>query len=149
MEFNVQIDGLDRIHKASARVREEISKELVKGLFVSAKRVEGDAKKSILNGKKSGREYTRGSVTHRASAPGQAPASDTGRLVNSINGDLDRGNKSATIRVAAKYGKPLEFGTSKIAARPFLFPALEKNKKWIAERLNKGLVKAIIRVSKK
>ena len=149
MDVQFKIDGLDRIHKASARVREEVAKEITKGLFVSAKRVEKEAKKSILSGKKSGREYTRGSVTHRASAPGQAPASDTGRLANSINGDLEPRKGSAFVRVAAKYGKPLEFGTSKFAARPFLFPALEKNKKWIAERLNKGLRTAIIRVSKK
>ncbi|CAB1253269.1 conserved hypothetical protein [Clostridiaceae bacterium BL-3] len=41
------------------------------------------------------------------------------------------------------YGKFLEFGTSKISARPFLQPAYEKNKeeiqKTIAETLKEGL----------
>ncbi|MHC6181008.1 HK97-gp10 family putative phage morphogenesis protein [Clostridium sp. JNZ X4-2] len=41
------------------------------------------------------------------------------------------------------YGKFLEFGTSKISARPFLQPAYEKNReeiqKTIAETLKKGL----------
>jgi hypothetical protein len=33
---------------------------------------------------KSGRTYKRGSKSHQASAPGEAPAIDTGNLVNSI-----------------------------------------------------------------
>lgn len=148
MRIDVKIDGLDRIDRATGKVRQAIAEEVVKALFLSSKRIEGDAKKSILDGQKTGRVYKRGNVEHRASAPGEAPASDTGRLVNSINGDLDPGNQSATVRVATKYARPLEMGTKDMAARPFLFPAAEKNRRWVVERINKALRTAIIRVSK-
>ena len=38
-----------------------------------------------MSGAKHGREYKHGSVTHRASAPGEPPAIDTAALVNSID----------------------------------------------------------------
>lgn len=40
--------------------------------------------KDAMNQPHSGRIYTRGNVQHQASAPGEAPAIDTGALVNSI-----------------------------------------------------------------
>ena len=39
--------------------------------------VEGEAKQSIQRGTKSGKLYKRRSVVHQASAPGEAPASDS------------------------------------------------------------------------
>ncbi|WP_411679850.1 HK97-gp10 family putative phage morphogenesis protein [Clostridium thailandense] len=51
---------------------------------------------------------------------------------------VDRGDNSEVF-----YGKFIEFGTSKMTARPFLQPAYEKNKnkiqKAIAETLKEGL----------
>jgi len=149
VEFSVQIDGLDRIDKASQRVRDAVAKEVAIGLFASAKKVEGEAKRSILSGDKSGRIYQRRTVTHRASAPGEAPASDTGRLANSITGTYVPSETSAVITAGGgivKYARMLEFGTRLIAARPFLFPALEKSKAWIRERLNKAVRTAIVGV---
>ena len=86
-----------------------------------------------MRGPKSGRVYRRKSVVHRASAPGEAPAIDTGILRFSIAVKIGDSGLSATIGVheltKVKYARPLEFGTQKMAARPFVFPALEKNKK--------------------
>ena len=47
----------------------------------------GEAIKSIMQGPKTGRIYEKYNPrrTHRASAPGQAPASDTGNLVSQIH----------------------------------------------------------------
>lgn len=152
MNLDVKIEGLDRINQATERVRVEIVKELDKGLFASAKKVEGDAKRSILDGQKSGRTYKRGNVLHRASAPGEAPASDTGRLANSINSEVIRGTLEAVVRAGngvVKYARMLEFGTISIAARPFFQPAAEKNRAWIVDRLNKAVRTAAINASKK
>ena len=89
------------------------------------------------------RIYKRRTVTHQASAPGEAPASDTGRLVNSINSYMDTIEDDSAFVVAGrgtvKYARALEFGTTKMAARPFMFPALEKSKAWIQERLAKAV----------
>jgi HK97 gp10 family phage protein len=146
MEFSVQVDGLDRIDRAAQRVRDAVAKELARGMFASAKKVEAEAKKSILSGEKSGRVYRRRTVAHRASAPGEAPASDTGRLVNSITGTYEPSETAGVIRAGSgivKYARMLEFGTSRMAARPFFFPAFERSKNWIRERLNKAVRTAV------
>lgn len=143
MEFSVKVEGLERIHRVSRQVQQSIDTELKRALLVSAKKVEGDAKRSIMEGGKTGRIYKRGGVVHRASAPGEAPANDTGRLVNNINSSLNtvKGNE-ATVwvnKASVAYAAMLEFGTHLMSARPFFFPALERNKEWIRERLNKAV----------
>lgn len=155
MEFSVKVDGLDRIDRATQEVRDAIAKELRKGLYASAKKVEADAKRSIADssGKRGGRFYKRGNVLHQASAPGEAPSTDTGRLVNSISGYMNtiKGDESFVVagRGLARYARMLEFGTVKMAARPFLFPALEKNKAWIKDRLDKAVRTAVLGIVRK
>jgi HK97 gp10 family phage protein len=141
VDFSVRIEGLDSIAKASDRIKQSVAIEVNKAVFASAQRVAAEAKKSILDGQKSGRFYKHRSVTHRASAPGEPPASDTGRLVNSINAQLSGPGEAEAIagNAAVKYARFLEFGTSRIAARPFFLPALEKSKAWIRQRLQEAL----------
>ena len=59
---------------------------------------------------------------HRASAPGQPPANETGYLISSI-GVRTAGRLSAEVVAAAPYALALEYGTNRIAPRPFLNPA--------------------------
>ena len=62
---------------------------------------------------------------HRASAPGDAPAVDTGRLRQSISAvRIDTGHWRVGTNV--EYALYLEFGTRKIAARPFMRPAADR-----------------------
>lgn len=68
-----------------------------------------------------GRSYTHGSVTHVASAPGEFPAIDTGALLNDIHVE-NRGAYTQAIVSSMDYAPHLEFGTSKMAARPFMGP---------------------------
>lgn len=152
MNLDVKIEGLDRIGRASERVRAEVVKQLGIGLYASAKKIEGDAKRAILDGQKTGRTYKRGNVLHRASAPGEAPASDTGRLANSINSEVIRGTLEAVVRAGGgivKYARMLEFGTASMAARPFFQPSAEKNRHWVVERLNKAVRTAAMNAAKK
>jgi len=136
MDFSVKVEGLDKIQNATLAVQKAVEAELKKGLYASAKKVEGEAKRSITAGGKTGRIYKRRSVTHQASAPGEAPASDTGALVNrGFRVEPEDTSLSVAVIVGTEYAKALEFGTTKMAARPFMFPALEKSKAWIAERL--------------
>lgn len=74
-----------------------------------------------------GREYRRGAKTHHASAPGDGPAVDRGDLVKSIQA---RQLKPGHWRVAVRepYALFLEFGTRKMAPRPFVRVAVEKVK---------------------
>jgi HK97 gp10 family phage protein len=62
---------------------------------------------------------------HRASAPYEAPAVDTGNLKNQIAVEMN-GKTSAKVIVSAEYGPHLEYGTRKMRRRPFLRPAADK-----------------------
>lgn len=68
--------------------------------------------------------------THRASAVGDYPATDTGFLISNVVTRFARSRDSvlAFVESKAAYSSFLEFGTSKMGARPFMFPSLEKNK---------------------
>lgn len=79
--------------------------------------------------------------THKASAAGQPPATDTGFLASNIFLDIDSNGLGADIESRADYSLFLEFGTSNMAARPFMQPALEENRPKIS-RLAKQMIKA-------
>ena len=114
--------------------------------------VEGNAKAAIMSGAKTGRVYggsgggrdakgrfLKQRKAHQASAPGQAPATDTGKLVNSIHAKKES-RFVWVVGVGAKYGKALELGTRRMAPRPFLLPALKK-----VERSFLAAIEAIFR----
>lgn len=68
----------------------------------------------------SGRWYGK----HRASAPGEMPAAETGNLVNSIQTDPD-GDATWAVWTGVEYAVHLEYGApnANIAPRPFMRPA--------------------------
>ena len=80
--------------------------------------------KMAMRAPKHGRVYVRGGAIHRASAPGEAPAVDTGNLWNSIQIDFPD-ELRAEVGVGAPYAPFLEYGTSKMAPRPFFWPAVD------------------------
>ena len=92
------------------------------------------AKESMM-GPKSGRMYkvSRTGKQHQASAPGQAPAIDTGNLVNSIRHQRV-GQENARTYTNTEYAAHLEFGTAKMAPRPFMTPAMMKSIDYMAKR---------------
>jgi HK97 gp10 family phage protein len=87
------------------------------------------AVKKIMNGPKTGIVYTDGNISHRASAPGQAPANDLGNLQSSINivAATPARRCEAQVLARAPYAQWLEFGTTKMNARPFLAPSAAEN----------------------
>lgn len=93
-----------------------------------------------LQGEKSGREYrVPGTDTmYRASKPGEVPAV---RL-----GDLKRKYSFRTKGMAAEVGNPLEYayylekGTNKMAARPHMIPAYNKNRERIQQALGANVI---------
>lgn len=140
MNLTVKIDGLDQLSRSSRMVRQSVEREMQIGLKLSSEKVRESAIESILSGNKSGRTYVRGSVTHRASAKGEAPANDTGRLASSI---ITIQNSLEALVIAGRgmvrYASFLEFGTTKMGERPFMMPALEKNRTWIIDRLKRAV----------
>lgn len=111
----------------------------------AANLVRNTAVESINQGAKTGITYEKYNPrrTHTASADGEPPATDTGLLVNNIVVIMDIAAKGLTANVESRadYSAFLEFGTSKMGARPFLQPALEENRAKI-KRLEKQMVRA-------
>jgi hypothetical protein len=79
----------------------------------------------IQRGEKTGREYKRGDKTHRASAHGEYPATDTGNLISNIYVRVT--DTVAYVFSRAKYSSDLEYGTRKMEPRPFMKPSLAKH----------------------
>lgn len=85
------------------------------------------AAKRLMSQPGRGRTYRRGGVTHRASAPGDPPATDLGRLRAATTSQLAVDERGLHARIGSNYPVQLflELGTRKMAARPHLRPALE------------------------
>lgn len=146
-DVNVEIKGLKEVQDAIRAYEGDISRQL--GLIVNAAALESvnDVKKAIQGPPKTGRKYQRGTVVHQASAPGQAPATDTGFLVSSIYNE-DRGYLSKAIGSRLPYAFYLEFGTRKIAPRPSWVPAVERAIPKMLKRVNIAIAKAKARAEK-
>lgn len=146
--MKAQLNGTTELKRALAEFGINADKELADIVRGTAQNVRTHAIRSIQRGTKSGITYEKidPKRTHRASAPGEAPATDTGRLANSIQADIE--GKSATVFTNLEYAPWLEFGTRTIEPRPFMFPALEKERPaWnrrldrIVDQAAKGIIK--------
>lgn len=106
--------------------------------------VEGTAKQSIASGNKTGRTYMKGGVSHTASAPGEPPATDTGKLVEGITSKVRSEGTKVIGEIIANsfnitpYAKDLEFGTKNMRPRPYMQPALERNRPKIKRIFKEG-----------
>ena len=62
---------------------------------------------------------------------------DTGNLRSSIQTEVDEtgNNVIATVGTATEYAAYVEYGTKRMAARPYLVPAFESNREWIMNSL--------------
>lgn len=102
-------------------------------VFEGADMIRAEAFRSVSAGSVSGKG-------HIASAPGEPPNRDTGTLQAGFE-TQQTGPVSAEFRSEAEYARALEFGTSKMAARPHIRPARDKMapaiRKRFAEQMNK------------
>ena len=108
-----------------------------RGLVAGAQIHRNESIRLILQGPKTGRMYGR----HVASAPGEAPATDHGRLANSILVRHTPGTLTASVVCTASYGRSLELGTPRIAPRPFLRPPLATKRAEIVAAINRPVAK--------
>lgn len=132
--------------KVDLKAVEELEKKLggtegkaavMRGLKAGAFLIQSTAQQSILAGGKTGKQYGK----HRASAPGEAPASDTGTLVRGITARVGSEPLSYEVHSVADYAGFLEYGTSKMAARPYMQPAATKSADKIVKLVADELMK--------
>jgi len=144
MTVTLRLEGSKELQAALQRATGEVREAVSKAVIGTALELQGDIKQSIARGPASGRTYEKYSPrrTHTASAPGQPPMTDTGRLVNSI--EFDRiGDLTATVGSKLVYAPWLEYGTSRMAARPFFRPAVEEIGPKFMARLERAIGEAI------
>jgi HK97 gp10 family phage protein len=137
---NLKVEGGDQLIAALRKLGKEGEAAIAKAVTQTAIDVRSDIIKRYQRGPKTGRTYTRGNVEHTASAPGEAPATDTGRLVSGTD-YKSTGKLSAEVGNKVKYGPMLEFGTFKIAPRPAWLPAIEAAAPKYIKRLETALAR--------
>lgn len=91
----------------------------VRGVTIGIGIVERRAVYLITNPPKTGVVYRRRGVAHQSSAPGEAPASDTGTLVTRRRITIDAARARARLAFSSKHAKYLEHGTRRMEPRPF------------------------------
>ncbi|HKF95104.1 MAG TPA: HK97 gp10 family phage protein [Gammaproteobacteria bacterium] len=109
----------------------QLERDIAQALSVAADRVKTESQISITTGAVSG-------AAHVPSAPGEPPNNDTGGLAASHEVEPVAWNHYRVV-VGARYAVPLETGSSRMAARPFLGPAARK----VRPAMNKLVARAV------
>lgn len=144
MKINVEVDGIENLQRELRKRGSDVENVVKAAVMGAALLVQGEARTSIQRGPKTGRAYQKSkTVTHIASAPGEPPATDTGRLVSSILVTPEEGGYAARVGTNVRYGKDLEYGTRKIAPRPWLFPAIKNNSRQILGSIGSAVRRAL------
>lgn len=94
---------------------------ITRALRVGAMNIQGDMVRAVQSSPATGRMRPSGDP---ASSPGNAPRTDTGRLVSSLRVEPAIGGADLLIPVG--YASALEYGTRNMAPRPFVGPAIER-----------------------
>lgn len=105
-------DAFDTILRQLPIIAGEVVEETLDDLDVTVKR--------MMREPKSGRRYG----NHIASAPGEAPAVDTTRLINSLTKEMTTPRRGYYY-TEVEYSETLELGGMRIAPRPYMKPAAE------------------------
>lgn len=133
----LQIVGAEDVAAWMDKYGEDVTREVAKIVARTAFKVERRVKKAIQGKPKTGTIYTRGpagrtaedgihrnlSREHQASGKGEAPATDTGFLVSSVY-FKQTSKLSAEVGSRLAYAAALEWGTSRMDARPAWQPAV-------------------------
>lgn len=93
--------------------------QVAENLEAAAIHLKGRMKTSLRIGNKFG---------NRPSRPGEPPRRRTGRLSGSIAHEVNKGELVARVGTNVLYAKFLELGTRRMSARPFIRPALQRER---------------------
>ena len=144
MTINVDVQGDKELIAKLDKIGAQAGPAMKNIANATAIELRGNIVKKIQRGPKTGRIYQRGNVTHQASKGGQAPATDTGRLVGSVYFDQARGFLNAAVATVGSklvYAKYLEYGTRTIKPRPVWRPEAKKAQVKFIKRIEAYLSK--------
>lgn len=115
----------------------EVIKAANRVVYVGADMIRGKAYQQISRGSVSGRN-------HVPAPPGAYPNRDTGHL----QANIETANPEpllATVTSSAEYAAALEFGTSRMAARPYMKPARDSEEPRIRKLFAQEIQKIVKR----
>jgi phage protein, HK97 gp10 family len=115
-----KITGVGRVTQRLQRLPEHVEELLDEALSSAGDRIKARAQHLISTQSASGQEG--GKHGHVRSKPGDPPNEEFGDLRNGIR-VTQPGPLRVRVEATAPHSVPLEFGTSKMAARPFMGPA--------------------------
>lgn len=158
---SVKVLGLGRLNR-KFKTLDNVSKAMIKGAMASGGLTVRKRIIEKLSQPGRGRLYKKGeygrTTDHRASAPGDPPATDTGALKRSIH-SFTKVTKDTVITKVGSFGnidergqsigKNLEYGTSKIAPRPWLKPSFDETKAIAEKKIKDAFKKATKKVRKR
>lgn len=119
MSIHVTVEGMPRLRAALLQLTDEGARATRREIKRAALAVEGGAKE-------------------------RCPV-DTGRLRASVTHEVAPDGLSAVVGTNVEYAPYIEFGTSRMHAQPFLFPALEAHRPEFIRRLQHELGAAFVR----
>lgn len=134
--MKMKIEGMDELNKMLTSLPAEFNKEASALVNRTSQNIRNHAVRSVMKPSSAGEVYEKYKPrrTHTASAPNNAPNTDTGYLASHIQAKM-AGALSAYVDSDADYSVHLEFGTKNMAARPFMNPAVEQER----DKFMKGL----------
>jgi HK97 gp10 family phage protein len=129
---------------AKIRLQQPLGRQQIeavsRALFTGGDMIRAEAGRLITDGAVSGK-------FHVPSKPGEPPNEDTGHLRSNIKVE-----QPAPLRVLvtsnARYAVPLEAGTSKMAARPYMRPACRNKRKEVVAVVRRAVSAATTRKGK-
>ncbi len=147
--MSVRVTGMESLNRNIGKIKKSVGVDVFKALVGGANLVRTTAIKSIQSVSQ-GKTVTRtrqggGTYLHVASRPGDPPNTDTGRLVSSIEVEID--GESVFVGSSLEYAGKLEFGDrgSNLEKRPWLNRAVESNRTEINRRIADAAIKGIRR----
>lgn len=126
-----KVRGADAFSDRLKRGKAKSASLVDKALYAGGQLIEIEAERSITEGSISG-------PGHIPSRPGEPPSANTRLLDTSIH-TTKAGPGRVRVTSNAPYSAALEWGTSKMAARPFMRPATRKKKDELTALVGKAV----------
>ena len=144
--MSVKVSGMRNFQTQIRKLGDSFGDAVNAGVFLTASEMRTYAIKSIQE-QATGKSVKRsrqggGTYPHVAASPGQAPNTDTGKLVASIAVEK-KAESTYFVGSGLSYAKYLEFGTSKMLARPWLQPAIRANRNVLIDNIEKAVDLAV------
>lgn len=136
----VKITGVERhLRRIKAINSAATQTKLTQAVYIGAETIVVEARRLIADGAIQGKG-------HKPSSPGEPPNWDTGQLANET---VPRQNKPLKAQAVSQsdHAAPLEFGSSKMAERPFMKPAAQNKGGETAKLVRKVILNAIAKES--